>query len=281
MRPLFFIVFYILMAFTTHSQNLFDGDNSQKYAAYLYSSGEYAAAAHELERVVFLQANSPNQRANDSLHATLLSAYRLSKNAPMGIQRATQIFENTDKMPALVAFEYGKLLVQNKNFGAADGFFRQNNYLTPHQQNYLIGSTHALQNQWQPARLQYQTLPVELYPQATDLLQITQQGIDFKTKKPLVAAVFSGIVPGMGKVYSHDWKDGLVSLVFIGSMAFQSYRGYQQKGLDSPRFWIYTTLGTGFYIANIYGSYQSARQYNQKFYGNLNHQIADIFYQNK
>jgi len=78
----------------------------------------------------------------------------------------------------------------------------------------------------------------------------------------LLAGVMSGIIPGSGKFYARDWKNGLISLVFIGVLGYQSYYGFNQKGLESGLGWVYGTLGFGFYIGNVVGSVSSANRYN-------------------
>jgi hypothetical protein len=66
----------------------------------------------------------------------------------------------------------------------------------------------------------------------------------------------------MGKVYSGRWKDGLVSLLFVGATGFQAYRGFSQKGSESIYGWIMGSLSVGFYIGNIFGSVKAAKIYN-------------------
>ena len=270
-RSVFIFIFFSLITTKIYSQNLFDTENTQKFAQNLFNSGEYSSAAYELERAIFMTPN------NDSLKTMLLRSYRLAQNLPMGIARANQLFL-PQNMPNQIAFEYGKLLLQNKKFETANQLFTQNTNLNTNQKNYLNGVTFALNNQWTAAQKSFLLLPASDYPQTTALLGVAQKGIGFKPKKTLTACLLSTLVPGLGRVYAKDWKDGLISLVFIGTMGFQAYRGYAKSGFESPRFWIYSTLTTGFYVANIYGSYQSARQYNNNFSTNLNAQVTDIFY---
>jgi hypothetical protein len=83
-------------------------------------------------------------------------------------------------------------------------------------------------------------------------------------RKPWVAASLSAVVPGAGKVYAGQWKDGLFSLLFVAINGYQSYRGFHQKGLQSARGWIFGGLALGFYTGNVYGSAQTVKRYNRK-----------------
>ncbi len=85
-----------------------------------------------------------------------------------------------------------------------------------------------------------------------------------RSKKPIKAALMSAIVPGTGRFYAQDYKDGIISILFIGSAAFQSYRRFDQRGSGSVAGWIFGGIALGFYVSNIYGSYQSAKYYNKK-----------------
>src|SRR5690606_34905714 len=99
---------------------------------------------------------------------------------------------------------------------------------------------------------------------------IIAEGLALKRKSPAVAGIMSAVIPGSGRVYARDYKDGLISLLFIGGTAFQSYRRFHDKGIKSVGGWIYGGISFGFYVANIYGSVQSAKIFNAKQNKTLN-----------
>jgi len=75
------------------------------------------------------------------------------------------------------------------------------------------------------------------------------------------AVWLSALIPGSGKVYSGAWKDGLSSLLFVAANAWSSYRGFSS---DKPVYgFAFATLGTAFYIGNIYGTRQWVRHVNR------------------
>ena len=85
-----------------------------------------------------------------------------------------------------------------------------------------------------------------------------------KYKSRFLAGSLSAIIPGMGKVYSGRWKDGIISLLFVAGTGYQAYRAFNDKGIESVYGWIMGSLSLGFYIGNIYGSAKAARLYNTK-----------------
>jgi hypothetical protein len=96
-------------------------------------------------------------------------------------------------------------------------------------------------------------------------------------KSPALAALMSAVVPGTGKAYSKNWKDGIVSLFFTAGMAFQSYRNFNKFGTNNHRGWIYGGIGLGFYLGNIYGSVKSTKDYNRKKINVLQHEASALF----
>ena len=76
----------------------------------------------------------------------------------------------------------------------------------------------------------------------------------FKPRKKWVAALLSTIVPGLGKVYVGDWRQG--GYAFLGNtvLAVQAYEGYRKRGYADARFIGFGGLFMTFYIGNIWGS---------------------------
>jgi hypothetical protein len=74
-------------------------------------------------------------------------------------------------------------------------------------------------------------------------------------------------------MYSGYWKDGFFSLLFTGMSAWQSYRGFKQKGTSSFYGWFMAGTSFSFYIGNLYGSVKAANRRNHEF----NHMIYNDF----
>ena len=108
-------------------------------------------------------------------------------------------------------------------------------------------------------------------------LDLAAQGEIIKLKSPFLAGSMSAIVPGSGKFYTRDWKDGLIGFLTVGASAYQSVRGFQRRGINSGYGWVFGGLATGFYFGNIYGSVQSAKRYNKRKKQNLKLKIENRF----
>ncbi len=96
-------------------------------------------------------------------------------------------------------------------------------------------------------------------------------------KSPALAGMMSLVLPGSGKAYSKNWKDGIVSLFFTAGMSFQAYRSFNKHGINNYRGWIYSGIGFGFYLGNIYGGIKSTKDYNRKKINNLQHEASNHF----
>jgi len=121
-------------------------------------------------------------------------------------------------------------------------------------------------------------LPKENSDRSYDLLLYSIRNYKSgKTKSPALALAFSSIVPGSGKFYTGDWKDGLIALSFVSLSAWQSYRGFKKNGVESLYGWLYGVASVSFYIGNLYGSVKSANMYNMRRQESFESNVQDIF----
>ncbi len=82
-------------------------------------------------------------------------------------------------------------------------------------------------------------------------------------KSPTVAGILS-IIPGLGKLYTKDYSDGLTSLLITGIFSFLGYENFNNS--HQFRGYLFSLTALGFYLGNIYGSIISAKRYNQDYY---------------
>lgn len=108
---------------------------------------------------------------------------------------------------------------------------------------------------------------------------------DHKSKSPLLAAMLSAIVPGLGKVYASHPNQGLASFFSTLIFAVQAYEGYYFKGMASPHLYVFATLGLIFYTGNIIGSFKSAQKHDENMKQLITYEIhnylliyTDIFF---
>ena len=107
------------------------------------------------------------------------------------------------------------------------------------------------------------------------LSEIVDKGLLIKMKSPLLAGIFSSIIPGSGKVYAGRWKDGLISFLMTSSAAIIAIRGINK---DKTTFypWAMGSLAMVYYSGNIYGSAQAAKKINKIKEDELVNQVRDF-----
>ncbi len=97
-------------------------------------------------------------------------------------------------------------------------------------------------------------------------------------KDPVLAGTLSAIVPGLGKIYTQNYSDGITAFVVNGLLAFLAIDNFRAN--HNIRGTIFTGLGLMFYAGNIYGSIASAHSFNIRLSINTNEQIYTFFTNN-
>ncbi|MGL4629600.1 MAG: tetratricopeptide repeat protein [Leadbetterella sp.] len=262
-RALFFFSFFSSHLF---AQNLYSEINSIQYAKYLLQSGRYVQALDEYERIIFLSPTNSNVKLD------ALKAYRLSGNAAIGIEKSKLWYVTIPD--SSTSFEVAKLHMSIKDWKGGEKFWSTNPYFKEEDKMIFKASELIFTDKIKMAKVtlnqsQLSSPPLDAYR--------TVINKSFKSKSPFVGGLLSAIVPGLGKTYASSWKDGIISLIFTASMAFQAQRNFKKFGVENYRGWIYGTLGTGFYVGSIYGSVQEVKKYNLKKSNQIKHEISDIF----
>ena len=91
------------------------------------------------------------------------------------------------------------------------------------------------------------------------------QGPDtFARKSPLLAAGLSALLPGLGRVYTRQYGVAAESLLVCGGFAAVTAENWKKYGATNWRTLVFGTLGSLFYLGNIYGSYISVELYNDR-----------------
>ncbi len=86
------------------------------------------------------------------------------------------------------------------------------------------------------------------------------------SRSPVLAGIFSAILPGSGQFYTGHPVDGAQALLFVGAFAtatFASYRYEHDRQGPYPLTITTATIAGIFYAANVYGAVRSAGFYNK------------------
>jgi hypothetical protein len=76
----------------------------------------------------------------------------------------------------------------------------------------------------------------------------------FRHRSPLLAGLYSAMIPGLGKFYAGKKKQAIAAFLPVISLAALTYEAYRKAGVKSARFIGFGALFSVFYIGNIWGS---------------------------
>lgn len=86
-----------------------------------------------------------------------------------------------------------------------------------------------------------------------------------KKRSPVLAGLYSAILPGAGKVYAGKTKQGIAAFLPVLTLGLLTYEGLHKDGPRSARFLGFGSLFTVFYIGNIWGSALSVKINRSEF----------------
>lgn len=267
----FIFLIFISPLYKVFSQDLFSSENSKQFSEYLLKSGQFEIASKELERLVFLDPQ------NDSLKLNLIKSYRLSKKIDLGILRTQQMYSEIYNLPYPMAIEYSKLLMEKRDWEASESFWKESKNINNDDKLLLSATLAIFDNSFKIAKTKLDKIEKKDNPLVAEYMELLEKGQKQNLKSPALAGILSTVLPGSGKFYSKNWKDGLISFVFISALSFNSYRNFNKHGVNNYRGWLNSGLATGFYLGNIYGSVKSTKDFNKKKINILQHEASNYF----
>jgi hypothetical protein len=247
------------------------------FARYLATNKQYADEVFVLESL--LHANIKAIEQLDSVHYLLATAYYNTKILDTASFHFGRVSQNTQDLHTPSVFwqsylmnhlgqaDQGRSLLEQyypeaskfkdlKNFQLAGNALLRRKYDDFDQyQQYFNGNHYQFSQQ----EIQLQALKEGLHAH--------------KYKSPLLAGLMSAIVPGSGKIYAAKVGQGLATIMATTIMGIQTYESHRKEGPGSPRFIIYASLLSSFYIANIWGSVVSVNVRKREFDDTVNKEI--------
>ncbi len=256
-------------SFQLFSQNLFDETNTFKFTDYLFKTQQFNLASQEYERLVIMVPSNLNYKLS------LIQCYRLSNNYTLAEKRFSDFFSDSlFLLPNSISEEFLKIKLLQENLPSAQSFINQSIRLDLPTKLHYQECIYLLGRKWSKSDSLLQHVQ-GLDPRFST---ITKEALAIRYKSPFLAATFSTILPGSGKVYTGYWKDGLIAFFFVAANSWQAYRGFSKYGVNNAHGWIFGGIGTGFYFGNIYGSWKSAVRRNKKANNDLYKRSQDIIY---
>ena len=269
MKLFLFTFLLVWTASFTQAQDIYTPNKSKEFASYLFKSGQYDLSASEYERLLFLEKN------NDSLKLALVNSYFNNGELERAVKRAESLYPKSGQFTNPMAELYLQMLILGKQF---DKFDQKSDQLPIEQQKKSIYDLHreVMAGNWESVEAKIPQIPPSEHRSISNLKVLSARAEAFKPKKPWVAVMMSAILPGSGKFYTGNFKDGIFSFLVVGGTAFQAYRGFNKDGVSSTSGWIFSGLATGFYAGNMYGSAKSAHVYNQSFWFEIEKDAENI-----
>lgn len=268
---LFMLLFIILLCSQKlAAQDLYTEDATGQFANYLFTKGEFEYAAEEYERLLFMNPQNDTTLIRLSESYRKLGAY--SKASDLFIQHRGTSFSSQR-----LEQEYLATILFQKDQQKFDATIHEMKHLDYDTQLRSKLEFSMLTRNWQDAENLIDSVRPD-QPWVEPYEQNITAALAFRSKKPWLAGTYSAILPGSGKIYAKNAKEGITSFLFVAALAYQSYRGFNKRGSKSLTGWVYGGLSLGFYLGNIYGAQQSAKNYNRRTLKLINDEVDHTIY---
>lgn len=238
------------------AQDIFDYKHTRNYAFHLFNSHSYELASSEFERLLFIKPK------DSVLNFFLVKSYRKQGAITKMKSHLLDQYKYVEYVPNDLANQYVIALLEQLKTNEARDVLHLYRSINKENKEFLFVNSYLLESNWKEANREYQG--VSDNPLLKPYGDIIQETTTIRRKSKAWASILSAVVPGSGKFYTGDWKDGIFSILFVGSTAYQSYRGFDKNGSKSGIGWLFASLSTGFYLGNIYGANKSAERYNKR-----------------
>ena len=262
--------FFLSVANAEEPVEYYSSENILKFADYLMQQRDYLRAAGEYQRYLFYQ---PKEK--EEINYRIAICYRFGGKTEKAIDSFTEYLQEFpgSKYASNVYYQIGVSYFLMQRFEETAKYLNTSipnipdvRFKTESQQ--LIGLSYLMQRQWHTAEEIFNQL------QQSEILLVREkakayseyaiQGTNLPTRSPFLAGFLSTIVPGTGRLYTGRVGDAFTSLILVGLTGWQTYDGFNRDGITSAKGWTLGTLGTIFYVGNVYGSVISARVYNRE-----------------
>jgi len=262
----FLIVFLCsspLMALETVSpQQLFD------FASSLHSSRDYYGAVIEFKRLVSYFPSGPlTEEASFMIGKSYYDAGRM-EDAAKTFESFVGVFPDSKNIEAALAFmakaDYASGYYKRGIKRLLDVKVGLKDQSMMRASDYLIGWGYLGDHDFDRSNSVFHyvsTSESEYREFARSLAYDVKKGKDLPSKSPLLAGLFSSILPGSGQMYAGRYYDGLVSFFFNALFIYLAADNFRID--NDPTAILFTAIELGWYTGNIYSAVGSAHKYNE------------------
>lgn len=137
---------------------------------------------------------------------------------------------------------------------------------------FFIGLARCEMANWADARACYDSISRANSSSTIGTLSVEfssklSNAADIPHRSPIMSAVLSTAIPGLGQLYSSHFFDAAQAFGFVASFSFVSYVAYQNDKKNNSNYLltgIALSLTSLFHVANIIGAERTATYYNQR-----------------
>ena len=243
--------------------------NIRKFADYLYAQDDYLRAAGEYQRYLFSQ---PTTLEGDVLRR-IAESYRLGGQPDRAVQFLETLLQ-TQPNSNVARYELGATYFLTGQHDESIHFFNESQDLFQGgeyrwKSQMLIGMNQLMQKRWESAIQHFDQFDLSGLPEAVGHRASTYKGYaedgrHLPSKSPLLAGFLSTALPGSGRVYVGRPNDALLTVFLLGVLGWAAYDGFSENGVSSRKGWTFGTLGSIFYLGNVYGSVVAAQTHNRR-----------------
>lgn len=108
----------------------------------------------------------------------------------------------------------------------------------------------------------------------TSLKPVVLEIQEYHSRKPLVAATLSLLIPGAGKFYIHRKGEAMAAILMNAMLGTVVWENYRKSGPQSALFIGSSAIFSVFYLGNIYGSYYAVKRDKDIRYKEWNEKIS-------
>ncbi len=238
------------------------------FALHLYQEKEYFRAVTELNRFMFMFPRSPLlEKAVFFRAKSYYFGEKFQKAGSLFLEmQNSRAFGAAAKLFAAdVARRRGAFKESTALFARIDGPLKKEAVFRAVWNDIETGH-------YQKARRSlnafYAAYPdAETLPEREFLMTHINALTDFQGKNEWLA-LFLGLAPGLGHLYTEHWGDALVSFLVVGITGTLStlFLFVLPEDIYRPAGWGLGGATALFYAGSLYGAYNSALRYNRRFY---------------
>ncbi|MGQ9609271.1 MAG: tetratricopeptide repeat protein [bacterium] len=266
-RLLFIILLLLFSASSSKSIDYYSPENILNFADNLYNERDYQRAVIEYERYISLGT----LHSEEILYKIGLCYRNLGNtdNAIKYFNRIEKEYPDTSLKSALY-YQIAYSHIISGNYDESIKYIDDNiNKIKEPSEikkfQILKATCYLKQKRWYDTEKLLGSMKISTDDSILQTLRrIAQEGTVIKRKNPIFAGILSSIIPGLGRVYCNQYGDGIFSFMLTTITGALAYDAFRENNFRSIKGWLFTALSAIFYAGNIYGSYVSAKIYNNQ-----------------